>query len=85
MRVCVAHDVRERLLDDPICGHLHSRRKGRQQGRRFDSDGESAGARAVLRGGLAKGADKAKLIKRGRAQVVDQAADVGQRRLDIVL
>ena len=72
-------DVGQRLLHDPVGGHLDRGRQRRQLAGHVDVDPQAAVGAAALGQPLQR-ADQAQLVERRRAQAVHQPADVGDRR-----
>src|SRR5215469_8602297 len=79
MGMGMTHDVGQRFLHDAIAGHLDRS----WQWRKWPSclHGEGDAACPILREELPNGCDQAEIIQGGRAQRVDQAANVADRLL----
>lgn len=76
-RAGVFHHIRQRLAREAVGGDLHRGGEGRQPVGGLHGDAQAS---AIAAGGdLAQGADEAEVVERGRAQRVDQAADVRDR------
>ncbi len=71
----MAHDVGQRL-HDAVGRDLDGGGESRQSLRRLDGDVQPV--RTILRGGFANGTGEPQFVEGGRAQVVDQAADIGE-------
>ena len=71
-------DVGQRLLHDPVGGHLDRGGERRQLAGHVDVDPQAAVGAAALGQPLQR-PDQPELVERRRAQAVDQAADVGDR------
>ena len=73
-------DVGECFLNDAVGGNLDRGGQGREFIRRVDRDVEPVrGVRRVTFRGITNRTDQTQLIESWRAQVVDEAPDLGER------